>query len=66
VPKDIAVAGFDGGPTTIEPARRLTTIQAPWLQVAEKAVDLLIQLIHGETVPQENIFPVDLVIGDTT
>lgn len=66
VPKDIAIAGFDGGPVFIEAARRLTTIQAPWLQVAEKAVDLLVQLTRGESVPRENIFPVDLVIGDTT
>ena len=66
VPKDIAIAGFDGGPVFIEAARRLTTIQAPWLQVAEKAVDLLVQLIHHEQVPRENVFPVDLLIGDTT
>lgn len=66
VPKDIAVAGFDGGPSVTEAARRLTTIQAPWRQVAEKAVDLLVQLINNEQVPRENIFPVDLVIGDTT
>lgn len=66
VPKDIAIAGFDGGPVFIEAARRLTTIQAPWLQVAEKAVDLLVQLIHHEKVPRENVFPVDLLIGDTT
>lgn len=66
VPKEIAVAGFDGGPMHIEAARRLTTIQAPWLPVAEKAVDLLVQLIGKEEVPRENVFPVDLVIGDTT
>lgn len=66
VPKDIAVAGFDGSPSLVEPVRRLTTIQAPWLRVAEKAVDLLVQLIRGEEVPHENTFPVDLVIGDTS
>ena len=66
VPGDIAVTGFDGSPVTIDPARRLTTVQAPWQRVAEKAVDLLMQLSRGEEGPREIVFPVDLVIGDTT
>jgi DNA-binding LacI/PurR family transcriptional regulator len=66
VPRDIAVAGFDGITPLIEPARRLTSVQAPWFRVAEKSVDLLIQLARGEEVIRETILPVDLVIGDTT
>lgn len=66
VPKDIAVAGFDGIISTIEPNRRLTTVQAPWYRVAEKAVDLLIQLSLGEDVIRDTVLPVDLIIGDTT
>jgi DNA-binding LacI/PurR family transcriptional regulator len=66
VPQDIAVAGFDGITPLIEPARRLTSIQAPWFRVAEKSVDLLIQLSQGEQVIRETVLPVDLVIGDTT
>jgi DNA-binding LacI/PurR family transcriptional regulator len=66
VPGDVAVAGFDGIPTPVEPARRLTTIQAPWYQAAEKAADLLMQIARGEDVLRETVLPVDLVIGDTT
>ncbi len=66
VPEDIAVAGFDGIQYPIEPVSRLTSIQAPWLRVAEVVVDLIIRQIRGEEVPQETVLPVDLLIGDTT
>jgi LacI family transcriptional regulator len=66
VPKDIALAGFDGFPPHAGLASRLTSIQAPWMRVAEVAVDILMCLIRGEEVRQETILPVDLVIGDTT
>jgi len=66
VPGDVAVVGFDGIVGAIEPARTLTTIRAPWREVAVKAVALLLALIEGEEVPLETVFPVELVIGDTT
>lgn len=66
VPKDVAVAGFDGIALPIDPARRLTTVQAPWLHVAEQAADVLMEILRGETIHQETILPVDLLIGDTT
>ena len=66
VPEDLAVVGFDGIPTRIRPARRLTTIRAPWGEVTVRAVELLLALIEGQEVPQETVFPVELLIGDTT
>lgn len=66
VPEDIAVAGFDGIQYPVEQVSRLTTIQAPWLRVAEIAVDLLVRQIAGDEVPRETVLPVDLLIGDTT
>jgi DNA-binding LacI/PurR family transcriptional regulator len=66
VPKDLAVAGFDGIQYPVETVHRLTSIQAPWLRVAEMAVDLIIRQIRGEDVPRETVLPVDLLIGDTT
>lgn len=66
VPKDVAVAGFDGITLPLEPARKLTTVQAPWLHVAEQAADLLMERINGCAVPEETVLPVDLMIGDTT
>ncbi|CAN5821836.1 LacI family DNA-binding transcriptional regulator [soil metagenome] len=65
VPEDLAIVGFDGIPLAIKPARVLTTICAPWVDVAAKAVDLLLALLDGEEVPQETICPVQWVLGDT-
>ena len=66
VPEDLAVVGFDGIKTNIPPARSLTTVHAPWRDVAETAVDTLMALIEGKEVDIETVFPVELVIGDTT
>lgn len=66
VPRDVALAGFDGIVPPVEPARKLTSVHAPWLRVAEKSVDLLMQMIQGEAVPKSTILPVDLFLGDTT
>lgn len=65
VPEDLAIVGFDGIPLSIKPARVLTTVCAPWADVAAQAVQFLLALLDGEEVPQETIFPVQLVIGDT-
>jgi DNA-binding LacI/PurR family transcriptional regulator len=65
VPDDIAIVGFDGVVGRIRPARLLTTIRAPWGDVAECALDLLMKMIEGEDVAAETVFPVELVIGDT-
>jgi DNA-binding LacI/PurR family transcriptional regulator len=66
VPDDLAVVGFDGVPLRFPPARTLTTIRAPWKRVAETAVHLLMNLIEGQDVARETVFPVELVVGDTT
>jgi DNA-binding LacI/PurR family transcriptional regulator len=64
-PDDLAVVGFDGVPTPFDFVRRLTTVRAPWAEVARTAVDLLIAQIQGEPVCQETILPVELICGDT-
>jgi len=73
VPHDVAVAGFDGIKPRAKLAYRLTTIRAPWEQVAQKAVEMLLALTREEEdadeyirLPQETVFPVELVLGDTT
>ena len=65
VPEDLAVTGYDG----VTPAGYdawLTTVRAPWLQVARTAVDLLMRRIEGEALPAETALPVELILGDTT
>ena len=65
VPEDLAVTGYDGvTPPGFD--ARLTTVRAPWLQVARTAVDLLMRRIEGESLPAETVLPVELILGDTT
>jgi len=65
VPGQIAVTGFDGFLDDKLPARRLTTVACPWVDVAVKSVELLVRGISGETIPTETILPVTLLPGDT-
>ncbi len=66
VPEDLAVTGFDGSTTAIPPAYRLTTILAPWRQVAQTAVSLLIAQKEGNPPPAETMLPVEFMLGETT
>lgn len=65
VPADLAIVGFDGIRQRIKPARTLTTVSAPWAEVAAQAVQCLLKLVDGEEVPLETVLPVKFVIGDT-
>ena len=66
IPQDIAVTGFDYLPATQRPSRDLTTIHAPWHDVARTAVGLLAAQCEGLEVPHRTILPVKLMAGDTT
>jgi DNA-binding LacI/PurR family transcriptional regulator len=66
IPQDIALVGFDDLPSTQRPSLRLTTIHAPWSEVACTAIRLLVAQCEGKKVPTTTILPVELVEGDTT
>jgi DNA-binding LacI/PurR family transcriptional regulator len=66
VPEDLAVVGFDDVSPPHATPLRLTTIRAPWIEVAEKSIELLVRRMAGEDIPQETVLPVELVPGDTT
>jgi LacI family transcriptional regulator/LacI family purine nucleotide synthesis repressor len=66
VPEEIAIAGFNGIPPPVEPARILTTINAGWSAVAARAVHLLVDLIQHRSVPERTVLPVEFFLGDTT
>jgi DNA-binding LacI/PurR family transcriptional regulator len=65
VPEDLAVAGFDGDPSPRSLPWRLTTVRAPWAEVARTAVQLLITQLEGEAIPRETVLPVTLIAGDS-
>jgi DNA-binding LacI/PurR family transcriptional regulator len=66
VPEDVAVVGFDGCPTPYDGFWSLTTVRAPWAQVAQVAVEQLNALLQGQTVPAETVLPVEFVVGQTS
>jgi DNA-binding LacI/PurR family transcriptional regulator len=66
IPDDIAVAGFDGVRSTQGPVSGLTTVRAPWSQVSQTAVSLLMAQIEHKEVPAETVLPVTLTEGNTT
>lgn len=65
VPQDLAIAGFDGIPSLELPAQRLTTVRAPWTDVARTAITLLSSRMMGKEVSLETVLPVTLIEGNT-
>jgi LacI family transcriptional regulator len=65
VPQEIAITGFDGIRSEIQADASLTTVHAPWAQVASAAINHLLDLHQGKPTPSETVLPVDLVLGDT-
>lgn len=65
VPQEMAITGFDGIESPIELDVRLTTVRAPWAQVASTAIAYLVDLLEGSEVPAETVLPVELIHGNT-
>lgn len=65
IPEDLAVVGYDDVSPPHATPLRLTTIRAPWADVAETAVELLARRMDGEDIAEETVLPVQFVPGDT-
>ena len=65
VPTDLAVVGFNGIESPVEPAQVLTTVRAYWSNVAQQAVHLLVKSLGGQGVPSLTVLPVEFFKGDT-
>lgn len=67
VPRDLSIVGFGDIPLVglLDPP--LTTVREPFIDLGNRAVNLLIDLIEGKKTQQENIvLPVEFVIRGTT
>ena len=62
VPYDVAVTGFNN----LEPARlaspSLTTVDRQIAELARRATEMLLDLLDGHSVPQQELLPPDLVV----
>lgn len=65
VPHDLAVVGFNGIESPVEPIHVLTTVRAGWSNVAQQAVHLLVKCLDGQEVPKLTVLPVEFFTGDT-
>lgn len=65
VPGDLAVAGFDGYASPGVQRWQLTTVHAPWREVARTAVRLVVAHVQGKEIPKQTCLPVALRPGDT-
>ena len=66
VPGRVAVTGFDGCPATSIEKHPLTTIAAPWSEVAKSAVLSLSSILAGAQVEPRVVYPVQFVRGATS
>lgn len=67
VPDDVAIIGFDDLPVALQADPHLTTIRQPIEQQAQRAVEILVQLIDTPDTPlQQVVLPTELIIRGTT
>ena len=66
VPDDLGVAGFDGITAALQSRPRLTTVAVPSVQVGRRAVEMLTAGLLDGGMPNSEVLPVALVVGDST
>ncbi len=67
VPDDISVIGFDDIPTSSYVFPKLTTMRQPYVQMADRAVTEVIDLIQGKDASCQKIyFPMELMLRAST
>ncbi len=66
VPDQLKIISFDDTYYAKMTVPALTCIHQPIKDMAELAIDLLLKVVNGESVPQRNILPVLLIKRETT
>ena len=66
MPDDLAVVGFDGLIDNRILPRNLTTVDVHWAQITQTAVQILLAMLRGESVPLVTNIPPILRVGETT
>ena len=66
VPEDVSVVGFDdiAFAEAVEPP--LTTVHQPRREIGRRAMDLMIEILAGETPPDTIVMPTELVVRQST
>lgn len=65
VPEDIAVIGFDDVDDAQASIPSLTTIHQPFYEMGYQAVETLLALIEGQTIPVDRVMPAHLMVRES-
>jgi len=66
IPEDISVMGFDDNFHARHLTPGLTTIRQPTMAIGQMAVEMLVSILKGETLPETEItIPIELVVRDS-
>lgn len=66
IPEEIQIVGYDGIPQWQSGERMVSSIEQPMVQLAEKCVENVLKMIHGQEVEDLSVLPVRFVEGGTT
>jgi LacI family transcriptional regulator len=67
IPQDLSIVGFDDDLRAVSCTPTLTTIHNPLDEIAAQAIDMVLQLVQGETVEARRInVPTRLVLREST
>lgn len=66
VPNDVKIVGFDDVNVAALTTPGITTVRQPVKEMAEAAVDMTVRAVEGKMVPARSVFPVSLVVREST
>ncbi|MBH0023063.1 LacI family DNA-binding transcriptional regulator [Salinibacterium sp. SWN248] len=67
IPRDLSVVGFDDAVQATSASPRLTTVKQPFLEIGSTAVQMLAQLLEGQTLATHRLeLATELVVRDST
>lgn len=66
VPADLSIAGFDDISAAALSDPPLTTVRLPSYQEGQAAIEMVFQLLDGESLPREMIVPTDVIVRGST
>lgn len=66
IPRDLAITGFDGIPTSAFSVPRLTTVTVPYVALGRRAVEMLVAALEEGIMPGSEVVPATLLVRDST
>ncbi|OAT30923.1 LacI family DNA-binding transcriptional regulator [Proteus myxofaciens] len=67
IPEQLKIIAYDGSPWLNQTINKLTCIEQPFEQLAEKSVEIITSLIEGEEVTEKmTVIPVQFIQGETS